>query len=85
MPTPELASTLADLGGFALFLLVILVASIGLWKQWWVPGWLWKSERDARKTAETQALRNAEALQRISRAMDSERGPRRVRSTSGDR
>ena len=85
MPSPELAQSLADLGGFALFLFTVTVAAVGLWKQWWVPGWLWRSERDARITAETQALRNAEALQRISKAMTSERGQRRVRSTSGDR
>ena len=69
MPSPELAAQLADLGGFALFLLVLSIAAVGLWRQWWVPGWLYRQEVESRKTAETQALRNAEALEKLARSV----------------
>jgi hypothetical protein len=82
VPSPELAAQLSDLGGFALFLLFVLTAAVGLWKQWWVPGWLYRQERDARLTAETQALRNADALQKVAKAMTSDRPIRRVRGAS---
>lgn len=76
MPTPELAQSLADIGGFALFILTVLVVVVGLYRQWWVPGWLYNQEREARKTAETQALRNAETLEKLARAASRE--PRRA-------
>lgn len=73
----DLASQVADLGGFGLAVLIVLVAAIGLWKQWWVPGWLWKAERDARIQAEIQAIRNAEALEKLAKAVTREpRTPR---------
>lgn len=31
----------ADLGGFALFLVLLIVIGVGLWRRWWVPGWLY--------------------------------------------
>ena len=39
MIDPSLGKTLADLGGFALFLLHLVVDAVGLYRQWWVPGW----------------------------------------------
>lgn len=63
------AKQIADLGAFAICVLMVLVAGVGLWKQWWVPGWLWKQEREARQAAETQAIRNAEALEKLARAV----------------
>ena len=76
MIDPALGQQLADLGGFALFLLVVVTAAVGLFRQWWVPGWVYRAERDARLTAETQATRNAEALQKLARAVSRE--PRRL-------
>ena len=69
MPTPELAAALADLGGFALFMLALAIAGIGLYRRWWVPGWIYEREVEARKVAETQALRNAETLERLARSV----------------
>lgn len=83
MPTPELAAQLADLGGFALFLFTVMIGVVGLYRGWIVPGWIYRQERDARLVAETQALRNSEALQKVAKAMSSER--RGGRSTSGVR
>lgn len=40
MPSPELAAQLADLGGMALAILLVLLGLIGLHRQWWAPGWL---------------------------------------------
>jgi len=79
MPSPELAKALVDIGGFALFLLTVSIIAIGLYRQWWVPGWLWRLEREAREKAETQATRNAEALEKLARAASREprRGPPR--------
>ena len=76
MIDPALGQQLADLGGFALFLLVVVVAAVGLQRQWIVPGWVYRQEREARLTAETQATRNAEALQKLARAVSRE--PRRL-------
>ena len=69
MLSPELAKALADLGGFALFLLAVVIAAVGLYRQWWVPGWLYRSSERAREVAETQAIRNAEALEKLARAV----------------
>lgn len=62
MPSASEIAALADLGGFGLFLFVIVVAAVGLWRQWWVPGWLYRASEKAREIAETQALRNSEAI-----------------------
>jgi len=76
--SPESVQALADLGGFALFLFVVTGAAIGLHRRWIVPGWIYQQERDARQKAETQALRNAEALEKLARAVTrDERKPRR--------
>ena len=40
---PALGKQLADLGGFALFLLHIAIDGLGLLRQWWVPGWLYRA------------------------------------------
>jgi hypothetical protein len=79
MPTPELAKSLVDIGGAALFLFTIALIAVGLWRQWWVPGWLYRLEREARERADVQAIRNAEALEKLARAVSREprRGPSR--------
>lgn len=64
MISPELGRALADLGGFALFVLTVATGVVGLHRQWIVPGWAWRAEREAREKAETQAVRNAEALEK---------------------
>ena len=73
MIDPSIGAQLADLGGFALFLLVIVIAAVGLYRQWWVPGWVYRAERESRQTAETQATRNAEAIEKLTRAVTRER------------
>lgn len=82
MIDPALGQQLADLGGFALFLLTVVIAAVGLFRQWWVPGWVFLAEREARLTAETQATRNAEALQKLARAVSRE--PRRLTAVERD-
>ena len=78
MLSPEVGRALADLGGFALFLLTVSIAGVGLYRQWWVPGWVYRQERQSRITAEIQAVRNGEALEKLARAVTrDERKPRR--------
>ena len=81
---PALGRQLADLGGSALLILLIVLIGVGLWKQWWVPGWLWRQEREARQIAETQATRNAEALQKLARAVTRERDKPASRGPDAD-
>lgn len=82
--SPELGKQLADLGGFALFLLAVIAAGVGLFRQWWVPGWIYRAERESRAKAETQAERNADALEKLARAVSRE--PRATsRSVAGGR
>ena len=76
MPSPEVAQALADLGGFALFIFTVIFAVVALYRQWIVPGWIYRQEREAREKADTQATRNAEALEKLARAVSRE--PRRV-------
>ena len=79
MLSPELGKALSDLGGFALFLLTVVTAAVGLLKQWWVPGWVYRQERESRISAEVQAVRNGEALEKLARFVTSERAVARKR------
>jgi hypothetical protein len=40
MPSAEQLKALSDAGGFALFLGFVIAAAIGLWRGWWVPGFI---------------------------------------------
>ena len=81
MLDPSFARALADIGGFALFLFGVIVAGVGLWRRWWVPGWMYQQERDARLVAETQAVRNAEMLTAILRMLKDDRRRGSTRDT----
>lgn len=58
----DLAKSIQDLGLAGIIVLIVVVAAVGLARQWWVPGWMYRQEREARITAETQAVRNSESL-----------------------
>jgi hypothetical protein len=75
--SPDFGKQLADLGGFALFLLTVVTAVVGLHRQWLVPGWVYRQEREDRVRAETQAIRNAESLEKLARAVSREPVQRR--------
>lgn len=64
----DLAKSIQDLGLAGIIVLIVLVATIGAARQWYVFGWLYRQEREARITAETQAVRNAESLAKSSEA-----------------
>ena len=68
MPTPEQVAAFADLGGFALFLLVDALVGAGFLRGWIVPGFIYQQEREAREKAEIQAARNSEALEKLARS-----------------
>jgi hypothetical protein len=62
---PALGSQLADLGGFALFLLLVVTIAVGLWRGWWVPGFIareWKGERDQARTELAEARKTVNTL-----------------------
>lgn len=67
--TPDQARTIAELSPFALFVFITVFIGVGLYRRWWVFGWLYLQERDGRVTAETQAERNADALEANNVAM----------------
>ena len=58
MPSAEQLKALSDAGGFALFLGFVIAAAIGLWRGWWVPGFiaLRDQKRADRLEAENRAL-----------------------------
>lgn len=62
MPTPADAEAITQLGTFALFVFLTMFAGIALWRRWIVLGYFYTEEKTARMTAETQATRNADAL-----------------------
>lgn len=71
--SPELLKALSDLGGTALFVLVVIVAALGLYRQWWVPGWLYKQERTARLSAQEEARKLSISVQRLTQSLRDER------------
>ena len=54
MPSPEQLAALSDLGGFALFLGTIIVATVGLWRGLWVPGFIAKRDQKRADTLEAE-------------------------------
>jgi hypothetical protein len=52
--SPDQIKALSDLGGFALFLATIILAVLGIWRRWVVPGWLFDEEHRARVSAELE-------------------------------
>lgn len=61
---------LADAGPVAILLVFISAVVLGAVRGVWVPGWLYRQEREARILAETQAQRTAEALLKQSTVVD---------------
>jgi len=79
---PADVKTLVDLGGLALFVAFVVAAGMGLFRQAWVPGWLWRRERERRESAEAEVKKQAATISRLSRQLASER---RRRSTDARR
>jgi hypothetical protein len=69
VPSPGAASEIAGLSAFALFVFLTGFASVALWRRWIVLGFFYDMERQGRTIAETQAVRNAEALEATSKAL----------------
>ncbi len=65
-----IGKALSDLGGWAAFLVLIVVIAVGGFRRWWVFGWMFDRSEDARKTSDTQAERNADSLEASSKAFD---------------
>lgn len=69
----DLAQSIQDLGLAGMLVLIVVVATVGLARQWWVPGWVYRDERAKRITSEVQAVRNGEALEKLARAVTNDR------------
>jgi hypothetical protein len=57
MPSAEQLKELSDAGGFALFLGFIVTAALGLWRGWWVPGFI--ALRDQKRADTLEAANRA--------------------------
>ena len=64
----KLGQTLLDAGGWAAFLSLVIVMAVGGYRRWWVWGWLWQRSEDRADKSDTQAERNAEALEKLGAA-----------------
>lgn len=82
MLDPALGKTLADLGGFALFLLVVTGATVTLLRGpdkafSWVPGFMYRQERDRADRAEAREARLIAALEKMAREHERDARSRR--------
>lgn len=75
----DIAKSIQDLGLAGIIVFIVLTAAVGLAREWWVPGWIYRQERASRITAEIQAVRNGEALEKLARAVTGDRLPPRKR------
>lgn len=64
MIDPETVRSLSDLGGLGLFILVVAVAAIGLWRKWWVPGWMYSDVESENRLLRTTVERLTDQLTR---------------------
>lgn len=71
MPTDfkAIADAISNLGGLALLALFVAVAAVGLYRSWWVPGWIYQDERKKRLASEGQERRTARRLQTVLRVV----------------
>lgn len=76
MDPVTLGQTLADLGGWAAFVVVVVAAAVTLFRGLWVPGFVYRREIDRADKATTQAERNADALEDLTDVI-AKRPPRR--------
>ena len=73
-----LGRSLADLGGFALSLVIVVVAAVGLYRQWWVPGWIYRRLDDRLAAKEAESRRQVITIARLTRQLERERLGRRT-------
>jgi hypothetical protein len=76
VPSPAELKEIVDLGGLALFVTGIIAAGVGLFRQVWVPGWLWRRERERRELAEAESKRQTATIARLTRQLERERNRR---------
>lgn len=78
MDFPAVGRALADIGGWSAFLVVVIVATVGLIvRQWWVPGWVYRREVEARERAEAEVTRLTRTVARLTLQLSRERRRRR--------
>lgn len=62
---PNLAKSIADAGGWAAFVALVMAIGMGVVRKWWVPGWLFDREIKA-----SEALRETNAA--LTKALNDE-------------
>lgn len=70
---PGAIKALVEGGGWAVVVAMILAAGVGVLREWWVPGWIYRR-------SEARADRNEAALRALTQEI--RRALRRARSTS---
>lgn len=68
-----------------MLVLLIIVIILGGYRRWWVWGWMYDREVERANTADTQAERNAEALEKQTHSLASQAQSYEVMARSYDR
>jgi uncharacterized membrane protein YciS (DUF1049 family) len=68
-----IGSTLADLGGFALFLILAVVAGVGFFRKWFVFGWLFEERTRERDDARAEVKQLQLVVSKLSARLSRER------------
>jgi hypothetical protein len=78
VPTPELAQQLVDIGSTALLVFLVVLIFVGLFRRWWVPGWMYDRLEQDWKLLRDQTDRNAKVLEAMAdrEQRDRDRGGR---------
>ena len=71
MPTPADAKALVDLGSTVILVLLIILIFVGLFRRWWVPGYLYDELREDWRKLRDQGDQNAKALEKNAEAQAS--------------
>jgi hypothetical protein len=66
----KLAEALVNGGAVVMLVALVIVVFVGLYRRWWVPGWMFDRSEARAEKADTQAERNAESLEVMAKAHD---------------
>lgn len=65
-----LGKAVADIGGWAAFFGLMALLAVGGVRRWWVFGWMYDRVETRAEKSDTQAERNAESLEAMSRTVE---------------
>lgn len=76
MPTPEQVKTLADAGGYVLFVFTSIVGAVAFYKGWVIPGWLYREKSEDVKALNLTVTKLTDELRRERQRRGTDRAPR---------